>query len=200
MPQENLRSRGRGIILATDHSVFHTGINTLASSLGLNPFSTFSSPSPARVFTSTADFNFGNYTSVNGTGDKLVISRFTSTPYPLLWVPISGRGTIMRINTGTAQVAGEYMSAPSGRNTYVYIWCCLSWLLWWGEVEKGVPGATCGESVVQWLTFDAGVGCGRVCGAVAETRPAQRWMPMVVSGLVIETKAMVAAAQSSTSA
>jgi hypothetical protein len=36
---ENLRSRGGGLVLGTDHDAFHPGINTLNADLGLDPFS-----------------------------------------------------------------------------------------------------------------------------------------------------------------
>ena len=119
--QENIRSRGRGMVLATDHSLFHTGINTLAISLGFNPFSTASTLHPSKVYTSTADFNTGNYTSVNADTfpGSLVLNKFTVTPFPLLWVPISGRGTVARVHTGTGAILGEYYTAPDGRGRCV---------------------------------------------------------------------------------
>ncbi len=70
-----------------------------------------------QVYTSTADFKTGNFTSVNADSfpGSLVLDRFTATPFPLLWVPISGRGTVARVHTGTGAILGEYYSAPDGR-------------------------------------------------------------------------------------
>ena len=108
------------MVLGTDHSLVHTGINTLAIGLGLNPFSTSTTLHPSKVYTSTADFNTGNYTSVNADTypGSLVLNKFTATPFPLLWVPISGRGTVARVHTGTGAILGEYLSAPDGRGRY----------------------------------------------------------------------------------
>ena len=72
-------------------------------------------------YTSKADFNTGNYTSVSAetVPGTLVLNKFTATPFPLLWVPISGRGTVARVHTGTGAILGEYYSAPDGRGRCV---------------------------------------------------------------------------------
>jgi hypothetical protein len=62
--QENIRTRGQGVVLGTDHSVFHQGINDVAVAMGLNPFSTPATRHPQFTFTTTADFNSGMLTSV----------------------------------------------------------------------------------------------------------------------------------------
>jgi streptogramin lyase len=37
------------------------------------------------------------------------------TPFPFIWIALSGRGTVAKVNTETGEVLGEYLSAPNGR-------------------------------------------------------------------------------------
>jgi hypothetical protein len=117
--QESIRARGRGIVLGTDHSLYHSGINELAVALGLSPFSTSLLMLPVQTITSSADFNRGNMSSVNADtfAGSLVLNQFTSTPFPLLWVPLSGRGQIAKIHTVTGRILAVFRSGPDGYPT-----------------------------------------------------------------------------------
>ena len=79
--QENIRRLGRGVVLATDHSVFHTGINDLAVQLGFNPFSTPATAHPSLTLTTSADFsNTGTYSALfTGTSSSVVADAVTMT-------------------------------------------------------------------------------------------------------------------------
>ena len=71
-------------------------------------------PDP-RTYTLDADFDEGNLVNVNhDVPDQLQLSEVTET-FPFIWVAASGRGTIIKINTETGAILGEYHSAPNGR-------------------------------------------------------------------------------------
>ncbi|MDJ0973202.1 MAG: hypothetical protein QNJ98_01915 [Planctomycetota bacterium] len=77
-----------------------------------------SSPSGiAFLFTVDEDFDQGAMLNVNHDSpytDQLQLNTFTE-PFPFINVAASSRGTIVRINTDTGEVVGEYRSAPEGR-------------------------------------------------------------------------------------
>lgn len=71
-----------------------------------------------RVWTTGDHFEEGTLINVNyGTGNVLHRNTASYTkPLPYLWVAASGRGTIVRISTGTGDagdILGEYRTAPS---------------------------------------------------------------------------------------
>ena len=72
-------------------------------------------PCPAGAsFTSTADFTSGQIINLNtNVGGQLEVNPQAS-PLPFIWVAASARGTIIKINTGSGQILGEYRSAPEG--------------------------------------------------------------------------------------
>jgi hypothetical protein len=66
-----------------------------------------------KVFTTNADFDEGSYIHAgHHVQDQL---QLVDTPRPLkyLWVAVSGRGTIVKIDTDTGDVLGEYWSSPN---------------------------------------------------------------------------------------
>ncbi len=70
-----------------------------------------------RTYTLDADFDEGNLVNVNHdapNNDQLQLNEDTK-PFPFIAVAASGRGTIVRINTVTGEIIGEYWSAPAGR-------------------------------------------------------------------------------------
>lgn len=73
---------------------------------------------PDRTYTVDADFNEGLLISVNHdtpNNDQLQLDA-GGTPLPFIWIALSGRGTVAKVNTETGEVLGEYRSAPSGRS------------------------------------------------------------------------------------
>ncbi|MBK8915919.1 MAG: hypothetical protein IPM64_15225 [Phycisphaerales bacterium] len=66
-----------------------------------------------RDYTSSADFDEGTLINVNHDveADELRLSVFP-TPLNFLWVPVSGRGTVIRIDTATGTIVGEYLTGP----------------------------------------------------------------------------------------
>lgn len=67
-----------------------------------------------RVYTSNEDFEEGMLVNLNlGVSGQLQVNKVAST-FPFIWVAASARGTIIKINTETGEVLGEYLSAPNG--------------------------------------------------------------------------------------
>jgi DNA-binding beta-propeller fold protein YncE len=67
-----------------------------------------------RTFTTTEDFVAGQIVNLTtNTGGRLEVNPQAS-PLPFLWVAASARGTIIKINTESGQILGEYRSAPDG--------------------------------------------------------------------------------------
>lgn len=65
-------------------------------------------------YTLNADFNQGTLVNVNyDTPDQLQLDN-ESTPFNFIWVAASSRGTIVKIDTLTGNVLGEYRSSPDG--------------------------------------------------------------------------------------
>ena len=69
------------------------------------------------LYTTDADFNQGTLVSVNHDAplnDQLQLDSITK-PFPFINVAASGRGTVVRANTETGEIIGEYRTAPEGR-------------------------------------------------------------------------------------
>jgi streptogramin lyase len=71
----------------------------------------------ADTYTLDADFDLGTLVNVNHdapNNDQLQLNWVTE-PFPFINIACSARGTIVRIDTETGQILGEYRSAPNGR-------------------------------------------------------------------------------------
>lgn len=68
------------------------------------------------VYTYDADFAQGTLVNVNYTevSDQLQLDS-QATPFEFIWVAASSRGTIVKIDTVTGAILGEYWSAPQDR-------------------------------------------------------------------------------------
>ena len=79
------------------------------------PFTPNAAAAPSTyTFSTTADFNGAGTTALNvaTTGDEVKLTP--SYTFPFVWMPASGRGTIVKIDAATGAVAGEYWSSPAG--------------------------------------------------------------------------------------
>jgi streptogramin lyase len=71
----------------------------------------------SRIYTLDADFDEGAYNNVvHKIADQLQLDD-TTTPFNFMWVAVSTKGTIVKIDTETGKVLGEYRSAPAGQPT-----------------------------------------------------------------------------------
>jgi streptogramin lyase len=71
----------------------------------------------SRIYTLDADFDEGAYNNVtHKIADQLQLDD-TTTPFNFMWVAVSTKGTIVKIDTETGKVIGEYRSAPAGQPT-----------------------------------------------------------------------------------
>ena len=69
------------------------------------------------LYTTDADFDKGTLVSVNHNApnnNQLQLDSPTK-PFPFINVAASGRGTMVRTNTETGEIVGEYRTAPDGR-------------------------------------------------------------------------------------
>ena len=69
------------------------------------------------LYTTDADFDQGTLIGVNHDpplNDQLQLNSPTE-PFPFINVAASGRGTMVRTNTETGEIVGEYRTAPEGR-------------------------------------------------------------------------------------
>ena len=74
-----------------------------------------SSPGVPATYTYDGDFDLGTLINVNhDPADQLQLLD-VGQAFNFIWVAASGRGTIVRIDTSTGDVLGEYWSAPLGR-------------------------------------------------------------------------------------
>lgn len=98
----------RRVLLAMSTMVAGIGLLLLATAAGeaANP----------GVYTLNADFDAGSLVNVNHSTvpDQLQLDS-QAQPFNFIWVAASGRGTIVKIDTATGQILGEYWSSPAGR-------------------------------------------------------------------------------------
>lgn len=68
----------------------------------------------SRTYTLDADFDEGILINLNhDTPDQLQLNEIAE-PLPFIWIACSDRGTVVRIDTATGAILGEYLSAPQG--------------------------------------------------------------------------------------
>ena len=72
-------------------------------------------PFAERTYTTDADFDQGTqFNVIHDVANQLQIDH-TAREFDFLWVAVSSKGTIVKINTKTGQVIGEYFTSPSGQ-------------------------------------------------------------------------------------
>ncbi|HSK62957.1 MAG TPA: hypothetical protein VK893_03925, partial [Pyrinomonadaceae bacterium] len=72
-------------------------------------------PFTERTYTLDADFDEGNtFNVVHDIANQLQLDQ-RAQEFDFLWVAVSSKGTIVKINTKTGQVIGEYFTSPSGQ-------------------------------------------------------------------------------------
>jgi streptogramin lyase len=70
----------------------------------------------SRTYTTTADFDEGTGNNVSTSGDELKLED-TAGAFPFIWIALSARGTIAKIDTVTGAIVGEYSTTSDGDNS-----------------------------------------------------------------------------------
>ena len=65
------------------------------------------------TYTTAEDFEEGQLVNLDASGDTLRL-RTTAGTFPSIWIALSDRGTIARVDTRTGEIIGEYLTAPEG--------------------------------------------------------------------------------------
>lgn len=74
-------------------------------------------PFASRLYTLNADFDQGNLNNVEHRIPHQLQLAEQAQPFNFIWVAVSSKGTIVKINTDTGQILGEYRTAPEGQAT-----------------------------------------------------------------------------------
>jgi hypothetical protein len=68
-----------------------------------------------RTWTTDADFDLGVLDNVEHVpGDQLQLTGKAGA-FPFIWIAVSSKGTIVKIDTRTGQILGEYSTSPAGQ-------------------------------------------------------------------------------------
>ncbi len=88
---------------------------TLLSGAPFGPQANATSPGTPATYTLNADFDQGTLVGINHTAvpDQLQLNG-SGGAFNFIWIAASARGTIIKINTDTGAILGEYRSAPDG--------------------------------------------------------------------------------------
>jgi RHS repeat-associated protein len=72
-----------------------------------------------QTYTTDADFDQGVSLGVqHNLPEHNQLQLLKNLSFPYVWVPASGRGTVIKIDVNTAAILGEYWSAPNGTDTW----------------------------------------------------------------------------------
>ena len=72
-------------------------------------------PHASRIYTTSADFNGGNLINLSTTPPDQLQLDATSRSFKFIWVAVSTKGTVVKINTETGAIIGEYFTSPNGQ-------------------------------------------------------------------------------------
>lgn len=89
----------------------------LALSALLAAFISVPAVAQERTYTFDADFDEGSLVNINHNApnnDQLQLDS-QATPFNFIWIAMSGRGTVVKINTNTGAILGEYRTTPSNQ-------------------------------------------------------------------------------------
>lgn len=68
-----------------------------------------------KIYTSKEDFEGGNLINVKAEDEGFIQIDDETRPFNFIWVAVSSKGTVVKINTDTGEVVGEYYTSPSGQ-------------------------------------------------------------------------------------
>jgi len=70
-----------------------------------------------RIYTDDEDFNEGTKINLTNEVSGQLKLDDTTKPFNFIWVAVSTKGTVVKIDTDTGKVVGEYRTAPQGQPT-----------------------------------------------------------------------------------
>ncbi len=72
-------------------------------------------PHAFKIYTLNSDFNLGSLINLStNPADQLQLDS-TIRSFKFIWVAVSSKGTVVKINTETGQIIGEYFTSPNGQ-------------------------------------------------------------------------------------
>jgi RHS repeat-associated protein len=71
-------------------------------------------PIVSRTYTTTADFEEGNLFNVSSSIPNQLQTSINQSNFDFVWIPIFTKGTVVRLDTDTGRVLGEYRLTPDG--------------------------------------------------------------------------------------
>lgn len=72
-------------------------------------------PFASRLYTLNADFDQGSYSNVDHRIPHQLQLGDQAAPFNFIWVAVADKGTVVKINTETGQILGEYWTSPDGQ-------------------------------------------------------------------------------------
>ncbi|HEV8427371.1 MAG TPA: RHS repeat-associated core domain-containing protein [Pyrinomonadaceae bacterium] len=72
-------------------------------------------PHASKVYTLNADFDLGSMINLTHNPAEQLQLDETSHSFKFMWVAVSTKGTVVKINTETGQIIGEYFTSPNGQ-------------------------------------------------------------------------------------
>ena len=78
------------------------------SSFGVTPVN-------AETYTLDADFDLGTLINVDHSPSDQLQLDDTTTPFEFIWVAVSSKGTVVKIDTNTGVIEGEYRTTPQSQ-------------------------------------------------------------------------------------
>jgi len=89
---------------------------TLTLVLALTLTTAFAAGSPqGKIYNSSKDFNEGERINIVVNAEGSIALDETTKAFNFIWVANSQKGTVMKINTDTCEVVGEYWTSPQGQ-------------------------------------------------------------------------------------
>ncbi|MHB1458704.1 MAG: InlB B-repeat-containing protein, partial [Armatimonadota bacterium] len=73
-----------------------------------------SAPGSSYTYTTSADFDEGTLNNVVHTPEDQLQLKDVAEPFNFIWVAVSSKGTVVKINTKTGDIVGEYYTSPEG--------------------------------------------------------------------------------------
>jgi hypothetical protein len=97
---------------------FALALGVVLAAVSPAPCATPGEPSNPRTYTTDGDFDEGTLVNVNHNAPNIDQLQLDSeaTPFAFIWVAASGRGTVIKIDTVTGEILGEFWSAPQDRS------------------------------------------------------------------------------------